>query len=79
MRRRKVPVTQHPFSSDEVEAVFAQYPDQVRERLLALRDLIFDTASHTKGVGEIEETLKWGQPSYLTIKPKSGTTIRIDQ
>ncbi|WP_227013429.1 hypothetical protein [Paenibacillus psychroresistens] len=25
-----------------------------------------------------EETLKWGQLSYLTLKSKSGSTIRID-
>ncbi len=36
------------------------------------------TAAETEGVGEIVETLKWSQPSYLTVKPKSGTTIRID-
>ena len=29
-------------------------------------------------VGEIEETLKWGQPAYLTSQTRSGTTIRID-
>lgn len=29
-------------------------------------------------MGEIEETLKWGEPSYLTSKSKSGSTIRID-
>lgn len=26
----------------------------------------------------MEETLKWGQPSYLTTQSKSGSTIRID-
>ena len=45
---------------------------------LALRKLIFDTAAQTEGVGELEETLKWGQPSYLTPETKSGSTIRID-
>jgi hypothetical protein len=40
--------------------------------------LILETAVSTPGVGQIVETLKWGQPSYLTVKPKSGTTIRID-
>ena len=24
------------------------------------------------------EALRWGQPSYLTVNPKSGSTIRID-
>ena len=43
-----------------------------------LRQLILETASVTEGVGELEETLKWGEPSYLTPKTKSGSTIRID-
>jgi hypothetical protein len=41
--------------------------------------LIFDTARTTDGVGPLEETLKWGQVSYLTTKTKSGSTIRIDR
>ena len=44
---------------------------------MRLRKLIFDVAHETEGVGELEETLKWGQPSYLTKKSKSGSTIRI--
>ena len=66
------------FQSDEVEAVFAAYPDALRDRLLRLRRLIFETARATEGVGPVLETLKWGQPSYLTQASKSGTTIRID-
>jgi hypothetical protein len=27
----------------------------------------------------LQETLKWGQPSYLTAATKSGSTIRIDR
>ncbi len=70
------PKTIDEFS--EVTAVFESYPDLIRQQLLLLRQLILDTAVATPGVGEIVETLKWGQPSYLTVKPKSGTTIRID-
>jgi len=62
-----------------VENVFAGYPSPVKSKLLALRKLIFDTAKTTSGVGALEETLKWGQPSYLTSESKSGSTIRIDQ
>src|SRR5260370_4305956 len=62
-----------------VEAVFGAYPKPVKAKLLALRRLIFDTAKATQGVGALEETLKWGQPSYLTPETKSGSTIRIDQ
>jgi len=66
------------FDNLDVEAVFNTYDKGVREKLLGLRQLIFATAAETKGVGELEETLKWGQPSYLTSRPKSGSTIRID-
>ncbi|WLQ11722.1 DUF1801 domain-containing protein [Hahella aquimaris] len=66
------------FADARVQAVFAAYPDEVRAKLLFLRDLIFDVARNTDGVGELEETLKWGQPSYLTAKTKSGSTLRID-
>jgi hypothetical protein len=67
-----------PFKNPEVESVFSGYKKNVRVKLLSLRQLIFDTASDCREVGDLEETLKWGQPSYLTTKPKSGTTIRID-
>lgn len=76
MKAIKEPLPEAEFS--EVTAVFESYPDHIRQQLLLLRQLILDTAAATPGVGEIVETLKWGQPSYLTVKPKSGTTIRID-
>jgi len=59
-------------------AAFAAYPPQLRAKLKALRALILRTAKETEGVGPLEETLKWGQPSYLT-KSNSGTTVRIDR
>ena len=46
--------------------------------MLNLRSLVFSTAEETEGVGRLTETLKWGQPSYLTSETGSGTTIRID-
>jgi len=68
-----------PFDDPAVAAVFEAYPPRVKARLLRLRDLILETAAETDGVGALEETLKWGQPSYLTPESKSGTTIRIDK
>ena len=59
-------------------AAFSSYPKRLRRKLFAIRRLIFDTAKATKGVGAIEETMKWGQVSYLTRESKSGSTIRID-
>jgi len=67
------------FSDPRVRAVFRAYPPELRSCLLELRRLIFDTASKTKDVGKLRETLKWGQPSYLTAESNSGTTIRIDE
>ena len=46
-------------------------------RLDQVRALIKRTAQETNGVGEIEESIKWGQASFATVRPKSGTPIRI--
>ena len=66
-----------PVQSPEVEAAFDAFPEPARSTLLELRNLIFEVAAETTGVGPIEETLKWGQPAYLTPETKSGTTIRL--
>jgi len=63
------------INNSEVARKFANYPDSIREKLLFLRQLILNTASEMSSVGEVEETLKWGEPSYIT---KTGSTIRID-
>jgi hypothetical protein len=61
----------------EVNVVFNSYPSKFKTKLLNLRRLILDTAAAIESIGEIEETLKWGEPSYLTPNSKSGSTIRI--
>lgn len=60
-----------------VAETFGTYEPDVRDALLKLRGIVFETAEETDGVGELEETLKWGQPSYLTSQSRSGSTIRI--
>jgi hypothetical protein len=67
------------FGDARVAALFKAYPPSVRARLMALRELVFDTAARTAGVGPLTETLKWGQPSYLTEETGSGTTVRLDR
>ena len=69
---------QMEFKNPEVAAIFDTYPEKISTKLIFLRQLIFDTAAKTEGVGELEETLKWGEPSYLTAKSKTGSTIRIN-
>ena len=64
--------------NSDVKKVFDGYPKAHRTSMLEVRDLILDVAASIECVGELEETLKWGEPSYLTSQSKSGTTIRID-
>ncbi len=66
-----------PIQSQAVAAVFQSYPHPAREKLFSLREIIFDVATHTPGVGALEESLKWGEPAYITSATKSGSTIRI--
>ena len=62
-------------TSPEVEEVFENYPEIAKEKMRNLRNLILATASEVAGLTHLEETLKWGEPSYVT---KTGSTLRID-
>ena len=66
------------FDDKNVHRVFTSYPAEVQEKLLFLRELIFRTAEEDQSIGLLEETLKWGEPSYLTPITKSGSTVSID-
>lgn len=60
---------------EEVREKFLSYPDKIKPKLLYLRQLILDTAEEMDWPHPLEETLKWGEPSYLV---KGGSTVRID-
>ena len=62
-------------SDPKVKYVFENYPSGIGEKIENLRRLIFETASHIEEIMHLEETLKWGEPSYLV---KKGSTVRID-
>ncbi|SMO86807.1 DUF1801 domain-containing protein [Gracilimonas mengyeensis] len=64
--------------SPSVQQKFDSYPDHIKPKMEQLRELIYEVAASTEGVGDLEETLKWSEPAYLPSKTKSGTTIRID-
>jgi hypothetical protein len=66
-----------PIKNALAAKALAAYPPGMRRKLMRLRRLILDTAARTDGVGEIEETVKWGEPAYVTSKSKSGSTVRI--
>lgn len=59
----------------QVEDVFNNYPKEVKQQMLNLRILVLETASEIEGLEQLDETLKWGEPSYVT---KYGSTLRID-
>lgn len=62
-----------------MKAVYDQYPTETRNRLLNIRDIVLDAAKSDVRIGALEETLKWGQISYLPRKSGIGTTVRLGQ
>ena len=54
---------------------FKAYPKAVRPKMEFLRKLVLETAKEIESITSIEETLKWGEPSFLT---KKGSTLRMD-
>ena len=63
----------------EVAKAFDAMPSDIADVLCEARLAILHTAKMTAGVGQLTETLKWGEPAYLTEAPKTGTTLRLGQ
>ena len=62
------------FEQRAVAETFQNYPPKIGAALMNLRRIITETAKELN-IDPLEETLKWGQPSYLN---KNGSTLRID-
>ena len=62
-------------TNPKVNIVFANYPDTVRDKMIFLRYLVIETAKEINEITDLEETLKWGEPSFIT---KKGSTLRMD-
>lgn len=58
----------------DVDAKFNSYPVAIKPKMKFLRELVFKTAEEI-GIEHLEETLKWGEPSYIAPK---GSTLRMD-
>jgi len=67
----KINVIQNP----KIKSKFESYPKNIAKKMNLLRDLIIETASEIEDIQQMEETLKWGEPSYIV---KKGSTIRMD-
>jgi uncharacterized protein DUF1801 len=63
------------IENPQVVNIIQAYPIAVRKKLLFLRQLIIETAIEIKEIDKLEETLKWGEPAYITA---IGSTLRID-
>ena len=61
-------------TNPKVNEIFTAYPKNVLEKMQYLRALVVETAEE-EGIDELEETLKWGEPSFVT---KNGSTFRMD-
>ncbi len=66
-----------PRMSPEVKIAFEQLPLESQPVLRALRSVIYDVAQGEPRIGEIEESLKWGDPAYRSVRPQTGTTLRL--
>lgn len=62
-------------TNPNVTSVYHNYPDSVRDKIVSLRNLIIETAKELEEITILEETLKWGEPSFIA---KKGSTFRID-
>ncbi|WP_417450550.1 DUF1801 domain-containing protein [Kordiimonas sp.] len=65
------------MTDKNVEAAFAAFQSAERAQLQLLRRLIFEVAAENDRIGPVTETLKWGQPAYVTAESGSGTTLRL--
>jgi hypothetical protein len=65
----------HIIRNTQVDTIFDNYPANVRDKMQFLRELVIEAASEIEGLTTIEETLKWGEPSFIT---KKGSTLRMD-
>ena len=65
-----------PPMPDDVKEAFRAFPKEARMRLTWARTQIYESAA-VSGAGALTETLKWGQPAYLTKVTKAGSTVRL--
>jgi hypothetical protein len=59
-----------------VKEAFDKQPIELQPQLLYLRQLIMEVVGELGLTNQLEETLKWGEPSYIAPK---GSTIRLNR
>lgn len=70
-----------PQAPTKVASAYASYPKPFAKTLSALRRLVFagaaDAEKHGANLGGLQEVLRWGMPSYLPTRARTGTTVRL--
>ena len=60
-----------------VAAAFDAFAPVQRKTLLALRDIILETAASNPRIGDLDESLKWAEPAYRPVRPRTGSKVRL--
>lgn len=60
-----------------LRALIASWPQAAQQALWTCRHLFHDIAQN-RGLGRLDETLKWGQPSWRPARPRTGSTLRLN-
>ncbi|MBC2607523.1 DUF1801 domain-containing protein [Pelagicoccus albus] len=63
-----------PITNQKVATFFDALPSDIRTRLEEIWELILAVGSRIDPILKVEETLKWGEPSYATI---AGSPVRL--
>ncbi|MFK7855360.1 MAG: DUF1801 domain-containing protein [Granulosicoccus sp.] len=67
------------FSEPVVRKAYESLPAPHKRSAYQIRDLIWQTVGEIDLNCEVLETLKWGEPAYLPVKPRIGSTVRVGQ
>lgn len=62
------------IENPDIAAIYESYPLEIRSRLFRLREIILKVGNCIDSIGSVEESVKWGEPSYATI---SGSPVRL--
>lgn len=63
--------------SEVAAMALENYPRDVQEVLIAMRELILDVKAEDTDIGQLQEVLRWGELSFLTHQPDTGSMIRL--
>ncbi|MEP5732549.1 MAG: hypothetical protein ABJL67_24625 [Sulfitobacter sp.] len=56
--------------------IIAHWSDPAQQAVWICRTL-FHQISTERDIGPLDETLKWGQPSWRPVRPRTGSTLRM--